>query len=155
MAEKKYRDKKQTARYNRKYNSKNVNTGTPHHHFIRVGYICELLVAADMNARCGRAYPNPEPQTKDDVYAKTSLGWRTVQVKKVKTNRATSAMYLPGRKAKVTSDIVALVDLEGMRVKYKPWGKRRLPAELPTAPSPICSKLVFFAPPKEAAGACL
>jgi hypothetical protein len=114
--------------------------------FIRVGYICELLVAADLNARCGRAYPNPEPQTPHDVYVHTSRGWLTVQVKKTHVNRNTKQLYdvRRRRKTKVTSDVLALVDFEGRRVSYIP-NIGKLPPEIPKEPTDICSKLVVFA----------
>ena len=135
----------------RKYRRRHSVTGIPAKDAVRVGYISELLVAADLNARCGRAYPNPEPQTPDDVYAKTSLGWRTVQVKKAQVNRKTGHMRMRtpnARSRAITSEILALVDLEGMRVLYAPNGTP-LPPELPHTPVPICSKLVVFASPEE------
>lgn len=108
----------------------------------RIGYICELLVAADMNARCGRAYMNPEPQTKHDVYARTSHDWKTVQVKKAQVNRRTGKWRISDSNRKTVSDILALVDLDELKVCYAAV-RGELPSELPVTPSVLCSRLML------------
>jgi hypothetical protein len=120
---------------------------------VSVGYTCELLAAADLNHRCGKvggwAYLNPAHQTPDDAFAKTSRGWRTVQVKKgqrYKRKNGVEALVLLKRKKTITSDIIAVVDLEGLRIRYLP-NVGRLPKELPQELSPICSGLIFFEDP--------
>ena len=134
------RQRKRTTRY-REYNKQYLRrhmSGINVQNKVRIGYICELLVAADLNARCGRAYPNPEPQTKDDVYAKSpTIGWFTCQVKKTQVNRSSGQIYDPRNrrreKGKITSDVVAAVDLEARRVQYYQNGSR-FPKELPLTP---------------------
>lgn len=125
-----------------------IRTGRPKEESTRFGYIAELLVAADLNARCGRAYPNPEPQTEDDVYVKTSGGWRTVQVKMGRVHKNTGALSLRNSGG-IKSDMIAVVDIDKRRVRYIP-NTRPLPPEITTATTGICSKLVVFAGKKEA-----
>lgn len=123
-------------------NARYIKTGLPLSETTRVGYLCELLVAADLNARCGRAYMNPEPQTKDDVFVRTSKGWFSVQVKKSQIYKTgnIAPRIMPG----ITSDIVAFVDFSGMRIRYIA-NVRALPEELADVadgPTKICSKFV-------------
>ena len=85
---------------------------------------------------------NPEPQTKDDVFVKTSEGWFSVQVKKTQIYKTGNIAHRVS--AAITSDILALVDLAGMRIRYIPNG-RALPKELrdvANIPTGICSKFV-------------
>ena len=134
--------------YKRNYQRKNSRSSHGVKNSLQAGYIGELLVAADLNYRCGRAYPNPVPQTPDDVYAKTSLGWRTVQVKVGRVNRKTGTIT-PHHRKRITSQIIAAVDIHNRRVRYFANGGK-LPAELPRCVADICSTFVMFASEKEA-----
>jgi hypothetical protein len=150
MAWKREEDKKE---YFRKYNKTVrkhaiIRSGRKQKDSVRIGYTNELLAAADLNSRCGVAYLNPVPQTKDDAFVKTSLGWRTVQVKtarlhKTKNGIAMCAEHCTG----ATSDIIAIVDDTYLRIRYINNTDGQMAPELPTKPTQICSGLIFFEDP--------
>jgi hypothetical protein len=141
------------AKYNKYINrirSRRVNTGRTVADNTCIGYTNELLAAADMNSRCGIAYLNPAPLTKDDAFAKTSLGWKTVQVKTARLTKTKSGYSMPvHHRSQITSDIIALVDDRHLRVRYVSNTKDPLPPEFPSEPSPICSGIIFFDKPME------
>jgi hypothetical protein len=122
---------------------------------VSTGYVNELLAVADLNARCGVvggwAYLNPAPQTKDDAFANTSVGWKTVQVKTaalIKRRDGSVAMQLRScSRSSITSDILVLVDDRNMRVKYIA-NNGALPPELPDKPAPICKDIIFLNNPE-------
>lgn len=115
----------------------------PHKEYNRIGYGCELIVAADLNLRCGLAYLNPVPFTEHDVFVRAADGWRTVQVKKAGVDAKTGHIHLRRGRKHVVSDILALVDLKGRRIRYEASAKP-LPLDLPKTPVRACAKLAIF-----------
>jgi hypothetical protein len=125
-----------------------IRTGRKHSESVQTGYTSELLAAADLNKRCGLAYLNPAPQTKHDAFAHTSLGWKTIQVKTARLFKTKNGVSMGARKrSEITSDIIALVDDQGMRVRYIA-NVGELPAELPSKPTPLCKGLVYLTDPR-------
>lgn len=119
------------------------------------GYTLELLTVADLNARCsstgGFAYLNPAPFTADDAFVKTSLGWRTVQVKAAQVSVSGAGLYLNGLSRKhITSDILALVAFDQLSVRYVGLTSD-LPPELPQGVNQLCrcSSFTAAAAPKK------
>jgi len=88
----------------------------------------ELIVAADLLAR---GLPTTKPFNRngnDDLHFKASGMWFTCQVKIGAVNIKTNNVVMPGRH--ITSDIVAIVDLDGKRIRYKSNTPNPLPMEL-------------------------
>lgn len=142
-------NRKRRAKYNKEHR---VKTGRKAKQFIPVGYRNELLAAADLNYRCekhdGFAYLNPVPYTKDDVFGKTSMGWKTFQIKTGVLSRTKKGLSINTQnlqRAGIKSDILVLVDDRYMRIRYVAL-KGALPAELPSVPTALCKGVVVLNP---------
>lgn len=89
----------------------------------------ELLVGADLLTR-GLSVTKPLNRTgSDDLHVKVYDGWKSVQVKVAKVNRRTGTIQKL-RRERITSDITALVDLVGRRIRYIAQPGHEVPLEL-------------------------
>lgn len=89
----------------------------------------ELFVAADLLVR---GLPTTKPfnrNGKDDLHVRVRTGWKNVQVKLGRVHAKTGTIHLM-RRNRITSDIVAVVDLTGKRVRYIANTSECLPEEL-------------------------
>jgi hypothetical protein len=82
-----------------------------------IGQAGEHLVAADLLRR-GLIGTKPlNTNGPHDLHFKFSEGWKTIQVKLGRLSPTTGKICIQNRVG-VTSDILAMVDLQGMRVRY-------------------------------------
>lgn len=89
----------------------------------------ELLVAVDLLKRGLEVTKPLNRSTKDDIHFKTSKGWKTLQSRVTKVNQSTHWIQSAGKKG-ITSDVIAWVDLAGLRIRYESNTKESLPIEL-------------------------
>lgn len=92
------------------------------------GTACEHLVEADLLLR-GLEVTRPSVDYGDDLHARFSSGWHTVQVKS-RDRRATKWIHHGSSRETITSDILALVDPYSREIRYQAVGRKVLPPEL-------------------------
>lgn len=116
------------SRYNAKYikgssKATYLNSGD-------VGEAGELFVAVDLLTKGLEVTKPLNRSTKDDLHARFArIGWRNIQVKVAKVNKKTGTIRMT-RSTPITSDIIAWVDLGGLRIRYTANTKEPLPEEL-------------------------
>jgi len=89
----------------------------------------ELLTAADLLTR---GLPTTKPYNRngsDDLHVNVGGRWRNVQVKLGRVHEITNTISLHKRRG-ITSDIIAVVDLVGKRIRYISNTDEPLPKEL-------------------------
>jgi hypothetical protein len=98
-----------------------------------LGEAAELIVAADFLSR-GLEVTKPfNRNCDDDLHVKVSVGWKNVQVKSGRVNQKTGHILRPqgqGRGNRITSQIIATVDVPNKRVRYISNTKEPIPKEL-------------------------
>lgn len=97
----------------------------------QAGAAGEYLVASDLLAR---GFPVTKPldaQGKDDLHVKVGGKWRNVQVKLGSVSKKTGHIY-KNNATKVVSEILAVVDLKGRRIRYLSTTTQSLPRDLKT-----------------------
>lgn len=82
------------------------------------GQAGEHLVAADLLRRGLQGTKPLNTNGPHDLHFKFSSGWKTIQVKLGKVSKRTGTLYPNNWKRSIVSDIFAVVDLAGMRVRY-------------------------------------
>jgi hypothetical protein len=91
------------------------------------GAAAESLVEADLLLR-GLEVTRPTVDFGDDLHARFSVGWRSVQVK---TRDIRRKLWRPSdHRKRVTSEILALVDSVTREIRYVKASRERLPKEL-------------------------
>lgn len=95
-----------------------------------VGEAGELLVAVDLLKRGLQVTKPVNRAGKDDLHAKCSHGWISIQSKVSAVNRKTGSILNSRRGSVITSDVIAWVDLAGMRIRYESNTAEPLPVEL-------------------------
>lgn len=96
-----------------------------------IGYAGELIVRTDLLLR-GLNVTVPENRScPDDVHFRSLEGWVSVQVKVATVNLQTGRWYCRLRGKKITSDILACVNLRSREIRYAP-NTKPVPKELLT-----------------------
>jgi hypothetical protein len=93
------------------------------------GQAGEFLVAADL---LSRGLPTTKPLNINgahDLHAKCAGAWFTIQVRLARINTKTGALQARERSG-IVSDILAIADLAGKRIRYLPHAIPELPQEL-------------------------
>lgn len=92
------------------------------------GAAAERLVEADLLLR-GLEVTRPSVDCGDDLHAKTSAGWRSIQVK---VRDATYEVWraASSNRDSISSEVLALVDSKTREIRYSSMGAELLPPEL-------------------------
>lgn len=89
----------------------------------------EFLVAHDLLYRGLQVTKALNRNCPDDLHVKASNEWYTIQVKLGKVNKTTGRLSPNNGGRRISSDILAIVDLAGKRIRYIARGKP-VPREL-------------------------
>lgn len=103
-------------------------------HAGRLGAAAELFVAVTLLSQGVEVTKPLNTNTKDDLHARFVDGWRNIQVRPGRVgsrNKIWTHIRRKG-KGKITSDLVAFVDLRGLRIRWVCNRRRGLPKELRT-----------------------
>ena len=118
-------------RYSRQYSKDNIvrqggdnllsrmNTGFAAEHFVTCWLLTRQFEVAEISNK----------QSHHDLVARIGGQWLTIQVKIGSVNKKTGTIHLRATKKRIWSDIVAVVDLRGYRLRWKP-GITEVPLEL-------------------------
>lgn len=101
-------------------------------HAGRLGAAAEFFVAVTLLLKGIEVTKPLNTNTKDDLHARFGDGWRNIQVRPARvssTGRIWTHLRRTG-KGKVTSELVAFVDLRGLRIRWVSNRRRELPKEL-------------------------
>lgn len=109
---------------------KNYATGVQPHQTMNVGCAGEHLVMAELLAKQLSVGIPLNPQTAHDMFVRIQKKWWTIQVKVGKVNRKTGTLSPPPRRGPIHSDLLAVVDVPGKRIRWISNTYKSVPVEL-------------------------
>jgi hypothetical protein len=101
-------------------------------HAGRLGAAAELFVAVTLLLQGIEVTKPLNTNTKDDLHARFADGWRNIQVRpgRVSSKGRIWTHWRRTGKGRITSDLVAFVDLRGLRIRWACNRRVGLPKEL-------------------------